>query len=441
MSLVGHYLSGHANKEQVEELEKAMLDDPKLRSEFLCHARIDAALPSLLAPDNPLATNLAKPQSNQSLKSWMPLAATIILGFFLVILLWDRRKHDQAAEKVAEFGSLNDCRWMKSNSRFTKGSKILSGQRIELASGTAELVFQSGANVVIKGPTILEARTSNSGFLVLGNADILAETPQSKGFTLETPSSTFIDISTAFTATVAPDGLSRLQVSSGAVDVIVNEGDKAQRLDTGEMLYVEPGDHKIVTRIEPGCGTTAFSFPSIAPPSASDYADKANGYARIKGLSVQPHPNSGGFSSLIDGKAQTHPDSPKESYFTSASQPTPLLIDLGKSIDIREINTYSWHQHQKIKGHRNRAHQRFVVYGYSGEVAPELPVAKYSNNWQRIARVNSDRFFQVTERLNRPPQQATSITSPSGHLGHFRYILIISHPSTFFGEIDIHQAP
>ena len=61
--------------------------------------------------------------------------------------------------------------------------------------------------------------------------------------------------------------------------------------------------------------------------------------------------------------------------------------------------------------------------------------------WTRITRVNSDQFFKVNERLDRPAQQACSITAASGNLGRFRYLLWHTKGSTFFGEFDVYGAP
>ena len=61
--------------------------------------------------------------------------------------------------------------------------------------------------------------------------------------------------------------------------------------------------------------------------------------------------------------------------------------------------------------------------------------------WKRIARVNTDRSFQVHEPLERPAQQACSITAARGEIGRFRYLLWVTEGHTFFGEFDVFGSP
>jgi hypothetical protein len=72
--------------------------------------------------------------------------------------------------------------------------------------------------------------------------------------------------------------------------------------------------------------------------------------------------------------------------------------------------------------------------------------------WTLIARVNSDDYFGLSG-VQRPAQQASSISSTRGSLGRFRHLLLIAQPTsgrnhdgsdlsfnTFFGEIDVYAA-
>ena len=86
---------------------------------------------------------------------------------------------------------------------------------------------------------------------------------------------------------------------------------------------------------------------------------------------------------------------------------------------------------------RHRAIQRFTLYGFSGDQLPDMTLPPHRTGWERIARVNTDKFFQVHEPLERPSQQACSITSPHGEIGRFRYLLWEIDGGTFFGEFDV----
>lgn len=438
MDLVGRYLSGQATHEETARLEKLMLEDPQLRADFLACARVDAVLPGAVGEQGDLVEFAPVDTVGVQWRRWLPTAAAAAL-LILAAGLWWKGIQVPKRQLVARFGELVDCRWVDASVRVLPGDAIANGQRIELSAGSVEVLFNTGAKLKLVGPAIVEMRMENSVFLTLGEARLVAETEAAKGFVVETPSSRFVDISTAFTATVSPDGLSRLEVTEGEVDV---EGiGKSSRLKAGETLYVEPGVRRIITRIEPGEGTADFRFPTIPPPSRKDFADQALGNSRIGvvhgKLQLEPK-RSGSASVLIDGVGQAKQDSPSESAFFRARPGGGFLMDLGRSVSINRINTYSWHQHERIEEHRERARQRFVLYGYAGDEPPDLEMPPQQSGWTRIARVNSDQFFRVNERLDRPAQQACSISAAEGNIGRFRYLLWEVRESTFYGEFDVY---
>ena len=367
----------------------------------------------------------------------------IVLGGGLWV--WRASQNPPVPPKVvARFDDLQDCRWMVQTTRVRTGDAIQNGQRIELSSGMAEVLFDSGASVKIFGPTIVEPRSNNSAFLMQGQIQLEAETLASKGFTLLTPTSKFVDIGTAFTATVEPDGLSRVDVSKGEVDVVLEGIKSSPRLRAGETLCIEPGERQVMTRIESGDGTAAFRFPTIDPPSSEDYADQALGHANIRvaqGRLKTHRGQPGSAAVLLDGAGQSHQDSPDESAFFEDGSNGCFLVDLGQVISVTKINSYSWHQHETLEEHRHRALQRFTLYGYSGDQLPDMTLSPRRAGWKRIARVNTDRSFEVHEPLERPAQQACSITAAHGEIGRFRYLLWVTEGHTFFGEFDVFGSP
>ena len=148
--------------------------------------------------------------------------------------------------------------------------------------------------------------------------------------------------------------------------------------------------------------------------------------------------SSGPASLLLDGAGQSNPNAPLESVFFRDHTSGAFLVDLGHMVSISKINTYSWHQHHAIEAHRHRAQQRFTLYGYPDDTLPDLSRPLEETGWTRIARVHSDEFFHVNEPLDRPAQQASSITATQGEVGRFRYLLWDVKHHTFFGELDVH---
>ena len=443
LELVRLYLDCQATSEEVNLLEQKMHKDDQLRKDFLAYARVYAALP--------YSVNSSKIESDDGnekkiLSYWPVWSSVAAILIFLFALNFDSVNSNYKAEKpeaIAQFGKLENCRWMDPNHHASKGSTLFKNDRIELSSGSAHIHFNTGAIIELKGPSIIELKSANSAFLTFGKADIVAETEESQGFFLTTPSSTFVDLGTAFTAVVAPDGLSRLDVTQGKVNLIIEQDHDHRIIQAGETIFVEPGKRKILTRMESGDESRSFNFPTIQPPSQDDYADASRGIATVlvgKG-EIRKQPNwAVNPQSLLDGKGQTEPDSPKESVFLERNSKGgfgTLIIDLGQTIGIDKINSYSWHQHQKIKEHKNRAQQTFTLYGLGEEELPDLKLPASETGWKRIVRVNSDRSFDIREDIERPAQQACSIFASKGKIGHFRYLLIEVHGPTFFGEIDV----
>ena len=438
MELVSLYLDGQATEEEVARLDNLMRADPQLREDFLAFTRLDANLPGTLAGNHGLPVQL-QPNHEKPKFKWIPSGIAAALAIIATIMFWKGNQSDQEIPVlIGQFVELEDCRWMDETEQVQKGDRLAIGQRIELSAGSVEVLFNTGARLQLFGPVIAQLKDGESLFLSVGEARLVAETQESKGFTIITPSTKFVDISTAFTATVSPDGLSRLDVSEGEVDVVLGGKAINQRLKAGDALYVEPGEKKILTRIEPGDGSQSFLFPTIPPPSREDYADQSQGHAQPKAFGELG--KGADLNTLLDGKGQSKQDSPRESVHFPHWTGGNLLIDLGKTIQIARVNSYSWHQHNDITEHRERARQKFTLYGYAGDKHPQVSPDLQASGWQRIARVNSDSFFHVRERMDRPAQQACSISAAEGDIGSFRYLLWEIGSGTFFGEIDVFDA-
>jgi len=281
-----------------------------------------------------------------------------------------------------------------------------------------------------------------------------AATPESKGFTVHTRTARVVDVGTEFVAAAAADGQSRIDVTSGEVYVVVDGVKTVHRLKTGDAFSVEAGTSKVLVRIESGTGTAAFQFRTIEPPSHQDYADASRGFAKIDVVAGSLHVTapvpSGPVDVLLDGRGQSKADSPAESAFFDDNATGLLLLDLGQPITISKINSYSWHQNRLIEN-RVRAVQKFTLFGHAGDGLLSLDGAFADHGWTQIARVNSDDFFRVVQPIDRPTQQACSITGAHGAIGRYRYLLWQAEPTqtlnllhfnnTFYAEFDVYGEP
>jgi hypothetical protein len=113
-------------------------------------------------------------------------------------------------------GRLADCVWSSETQPLRVGQDIAANTVIDIKSGLAQLVFDSGAEVVLKGPCRL--RVESSMLCRLFSGSVSAEVPHwAAGFTIRGPSSEVIDLGTRFGFVVGDGGNSEVHVFQGEV--------------------------------------------------------------------------------------------------------------------------------------------------------------------------------------------------------------------------------
>lgn len=184
--------------------------------------------------------------------------------------------------------------------------------------------------------------------------------------------------------------------------------------------------------------TSAFRFDGIPSPSSSDAAAKAT-FTVVYG---RRDPNGGDLDKLHDGYVPGDEDEPAESFFFRAGTAGGrLVIDLGTAVDVRQVNTYSWHP-------GTRGPQVYTLYagdgkadGFSAE--PKEGTDPATCGWRRLAAVDTR-----AEAGKGGGQYGVSVCDSGGLLGRFRYLLFDiarteaddSFGNTFYSEIDVVDA-
>jgi hypothetical protein len=181
--------------------------------------------------------------------------------------------------------------------------------------------------------------------------------------------------------------------------------------------------------------TAAFKFKNVPAPSSTDAATKAT-FTIVDG---EKDENGGDLDKLHDGKVPTEEDQPAENFFFNAgTEGGRLQIDLGKVIEIKQVNTYSWHPN-------TRGPQYYKLYASDGKAdgfnaQPKKETDPLKCGWKLIAGVDT-----------RPKdgegggQYGVSISNSEGTLGKYRYLLFDmmrtedsdAFGNTFYSEIDV----
>lgn len=175
----------------------------------------------------------------------------------------------------------------------------------------------------------------------------------------------------------------------------------------------------------------------VGPPSAADAADRAVAPALVfryadRGGEWSPHAGSGAkdgtLPRLNDGETAMNDDDTRRCvWFDHEGR---FFVDLGRSLPIDRINTYSRHR-------LNRAPQYFSVWGSDADEMPDPGFgAGAKTAWRLLGVVD-------TRELGQGGVHASSIRAERGALGAFRHLLWIAEDigeGTFFTEIDVYEA-
>jgi hypothetical protein len=98
-------------------------------------------------------------------------------------------------------------------------------------------------------------------------------------------------------------------------------------------------------------GSTTFKFSKIPSPSSTDAAT-AGKFTILEGTADR---NGAGLSALNDGRLPQEEDQPNRNFFFNAgSDGGKLMLDLGKIIPVKQINTYSRHTDARARRLRQR---------------------------------------------------------------------------------------
>ena len=196
-------------------------------------------------------------------------------------------------------------------------------------------------------------------------------------------------------------------------------------------------DIKVVVDYNDGeHSSAAFKFKSVPLPAPGSASSKAT-FTIIDG---EKDENGGDLDKLHDGKLPSEEDAPADNFFFAAgTDGGQLVVDLGDAIDIKQINTYSWHPN-------TRGPQVYKLYASDGKGDGFNAKAKSANpeksGWKLISSVDT-----------RPKdgggsgggQYGVSISDSAGSVGKYRYLLFAISKTedtdvfgnTFYSEIDV----
>ena len=201
------------------------------------------------------------------------------------------------------------------------------------------------------------------------------------------------------------------------------------------LIFVYPDAKVVFERNANDVANREFKFKSIASPAKDDAATNA------KLTLIDGELDQGGaeLSALTDGRVPRDEDEPGANvFFRAGSSGGRFRMDFGRAIEVRQVNTYSWHPN-------TRGPQLYKLFAADGSdpklnLDPKRGVDPASQGWKLIALVST-----LSDRGEDGGQYAASVIDPNGSLGKYRYLLFDCYVTelhdnwgnTFYSEIDV----
>jgi len=213
---------GQASDEQVSALNELLRSNAAARDEYILRLELHSRLASesdlfVSAATEKAGSGLSKKAGGKARWVWaVALAACLAL---VAAVVWGGRPRIPASATSKAVAILNEtasARWFRSERSPEIGAPLEPGW-LKLEEGLAQVVFYSGARVVIEGPAQIQLVSASHAVLVRGK--ITAEVPpQARGFRIDTPQGKITDLGTSFGLEVG-EGRTEVHVFKGEVQV------------------------------------------------------------------------------------------------------------------------------------------------------------------------------------------------------------------------------
>lgn len=260
--LVTHILEGIAGPGERDQLASLLRESPEARRLYNAYVQETSELRWQLEAAAPTGTMAAGTGGDLSwlALSWRSAAALVIIGSVATLaavmshgFFWGRGAQmaphvngaaldggsapspAPAGVSVATLTRTSHVTWSPGSKGCDELSRLCPGDTLRFDGGEVELIFDTGVEVVVRGPADFEVKGPDRVYSKLGS--IAARVGESgKGFTVETPTAEVVDVGTEFGIEVQPTGSTAVAVFRGRVDLAV-AADAGAAGDTFRPLY------------------------------------------------------------------------------------------------------------------------------------------------------------------------------------------------------------
>lgn len=254
-TLIQHYLEGALTTAEAEELHELLKIQPELGARLLQHFEMDAMLRATkpLVVDNFIRPALLPRRrfTFATVTSVAALAAciTLLAAWLMNEVMSLRPEAEETTASVAVLTRGVNLEW--ESAAIAPGTPLSPGM-LKLKSGVAEIEFYQGARVLAEGPVELLLVSSSEATCSRGKLSAQVP-PQAKGFRINTPKGTIVDLGTEF----------GLDVSAQNVEVHVFKGEVELHQPEVTMKSLKEGEAMAMAGKTAALPADASSFASL----------------------------------------------------------------------------------------------------------------------------------------------------------------------------------
>jgi hypothetical protein len=174
-------------------------------------------------------------------------------------------------EFVARITGAKESVWVDQAASFQPGTFLHRGQRLELAGGFAEVTFDSGAVLLLKGPATLDVNSAWDSTLRRGTLTATVP-PQAIGFRVANHAVEVVDLGTEFSMVASGDGTAEVFVLKGEVEAMPRGPD-------AETMLLKTNESRRFSRSNvSGSDNPEVMFKELSEPVPLERPASAFGY-------------------------------------------------------------------------------------------------------------------------------------------------------------------
>ncbi len=175
---------------------------------------------------------------SRGINKWSVYTAIASIAALLFMLLFVHFAPEYESRLVGQLTRTVNAEWASVNGAIKEGDELYAGP-MKLVKGMAEIVFYSGAQVIIEGPCVFEIENPNRIFLNSGSMVANIKSSVEKRFVVRTQNASVVDYGTEFGVAIDDFGNTQTRVFQGSVEL--RQGSDPLKFDAALRLEVGQG--------------------------------------------------------------------------------------------------------------------------------------------------------------------------------------------------------